>query len=53
MSKPLFHVVLFSGGKDSAAMLLMMLEKKMSIDLILFCDTGFEFPAMYEHITKV
>lgn len=34
-------------------MLLMMIEKGMPIDEIIFCDTGKEFPAMYEHIAKV
>ena len=34
-------------------MLLMMLEKNMPIDEIIFCDTGKEFPQMYEHIEKV
>lgn len=52
-NKPDFHVVSLSGGKDSTGMLLMMLEKHMPIDLILFCDTGLEFPAMYEHLDKV
>lgn len=47
------HIVLFSGGKDSTCMLLMMLEKGMVVDEILFCDTGKEFPFMYEHIKKV
>ncbi len=47
------HIVQFSGGKDSTAMLLMMLEKDMPIDEIIFCDTGKEFPQMYEHIEKV
>jgi len=47
------HVVSFSGGKDSTAMLLRMLELKMPVDDIVFCDTGAEFPAMYEHIRKV
>ena len=47
------HIVSFSGGKDSTAMLLMMLEKNMPIDEIIFCDTGKEFPQMYEHIEKV
>lgn len=47
------HIVQFSGGKDSTAMLLMMLERGMPIDDIIFCDTGMEFPEMYEHITKV
>lgn len=47
------HIVSFSGGKDSTAMLLMMIEKGMKIDDILFCDTGLEFPQMYEHINAV
>jgi len=47
------HIVSFSGGKDSTAMLLMMLEKKMQVDEIIFCDTGMEFPEMYSHIKKV
>lgn len=46
-------IVSFSGGKDSTAMLLMMLERGMKIDYILFCDTGMEFPQMYEHIERV
>ena len=47
------HIVSFSGGKDSTAMLLMMLEKGLQIDDIVFTDTGVEFPEMYEHIEKV
>jgi 3'-phosphoadenosine 5'-phosphosulfate sulfotransferase (PAPS reductase)/FAD synthetase len=47
------HIVSFSGGKDSTCMLLMMLDKGMPIDDIVFCDTGMEFPAMYQHIDKV
>lgn len=47
------HIVQFSGGKDSTCMLLMMLERGMPIDEIIFCDTGMEFPQMYEHIDKV
>ena len=39
-NKPEYHVVSLSGGKDSTAMLLMMLERGMQIDCILFCDTG-------------
>lgn len=48
-----YHVVSFSGGKDSTAMLLKMTELGKPIDCILFCDTGLEFPAMYEHIKSV
>lgn len=47
------HIVSFSGGKDSTAMLLMMIEKGLRIDEVLFCDTGMEFPSMYYHIEKV
>lgn len=47
------HVVSFSGGKDSTAMLLKMIENNMNIDEIIFCDTTAEFPEMYKHIEKV
>ena len=53
MSKPRFNLVSLSGGKDSTAMLLSMIERNMPIDMILFCDTGLEFPAMYRHIEKL
>lgn len=51
--KPKLHVVSFSGGKDSTAMLLRMIEEKMPIDIILWCDTGLEFPEMEDHVKKV
>lgn len=47
------HVVNFSGGKDSTAMLLMMIERGMRIDRIICVDTTKEFPQMYEHIKRV
>ena len=47
------HIVNFSGGKDSTAMLLMMLEKGVSIDRVICIDTTKEFPQMYEHIERV
>ena len=53
MNKPDLHIVSLSGGKDSTAMLLRMLEEKMPVDIILFCDTGLEFDAMYKHIDKL
>lgn len=34
-------------------MLLMMLEQRIKVDEIIFCDTGAEFPAMYRHIGAV
>ncbi len=53
MDKPKLHVVSCSGGKDSTAMLLRMLEEGMPIDMILFCDTGLEFPGLYEHLKQL
>lgn len=53
MDKAEYCVVALSGGKDSTAMLLGMLERGMQIDCILFCDTGLEFPAMYDHLEKL
>ena len=47
------NIVHFSGGKDSTAMLLMMIEKGIKIDEIIFCDTGKEFDELYEHIDKI
>ena len=51
--KPKFYVVSLSGGKDSTAMLLRLLEEKRPVDLILFCDTGLEFPQMMEHLERL
>ena len=51
--KPEKYVVSLSGGKDSTAMLLRLLEEKRPVDLILFCDTGLEFPQMYEHLARL
>lgn len=47
------YIVSFSGGKDSTAMLLKLIEQGKRIDEIIFIDTGVEFPEMYEHIQKV
>lgn len=47
------NVISFSGGKDSTAMLLMMLEKGIAVDRVICVDTTKEFPAMYLHIEKV
>lgn len=47
------NLVSFSGGKDSTAMLLMLLEKGYHIDGIIFADTGMEFEAVYRHIENV
>ena len=53
MEKPIKYVVSLSGGKDSTAMLLRMIEEGWPIDYIIFCDTGIEFEAMYRHLEKL
>lgn len=47
------NIVSFSGGKDSTAMLHMMLERDEPVADVVFFDTGWEFPEMLEHIEKV
>jgi len=47
------QIVSLSGGKDSTAMLLMMLERGEQIDDIVFFDWGMEFEAMYEHLERL
>ncbi|MDQ0361627.1 phosphoadenosine phosphosulfate reductase domain-containing protein [Breznakia pachnodae] len=46
------HIVQFSGGKDSTAMLNLMIEKGMPIDEVVFFDTTWEFDAVYENIKQ-
>lgn len=53
MSKPQYHVALFSGGKDSTAMVLCKIERGEHLDEIVCCDPTMEWPAMYRHIEKV
>ena len=56
---PTTGMVAFSGGKDSAAMLLRMLElwtqgdKRYPITKITFADTGFELPELIEYIRMI
>ena len=51
--KPVLTLASVSGGKDSTAMLLRLLEEGRQVDEILFCDTGLEFPQMYDHLEKL
>lgn len=51
-NKP-YRVVCFSGGKDSTAMLIVLLENQIPFDEVIFNDTGAEFPEIYTHINLV
>ena len=46
------HRLSFSGGKDSTFLLLELIRRKYQLDEVVFFDTGWEFPVMYEHIEK-
>lgn len=48
-----YHAVSLSRGKDSTAMLLLMIERGIPIDAVLSADTGMEFPEMYVHLQKL
>lgn len=47
------YIASLSGGKDSTAMVLRLLEEGWPLDEIVFCDTGMEFPQMYEHLDRL
>lgn len=53
MTQQIQNIISLSGGKDSTATLLMLLEKGESIADIVFFDGGWEFPEMYDHIEKL
>lgn len=42
----------FSGGKDSAYMILRGLDEGMKFDHIVYADTGMEYPEMYSYIDR-
>jgi 3'-phosphoadenosine 5'-phosphosulfate sulfotransferase (PAPS reductase)/FAD synthetase len=46
------YIASWSGGKDSTYMVDELLKRGEPLDEVIFCDTGFEFPEMYEYIEK-
>jgi len=47
------HISMLSGGQDSTAMTLRLLELGEPVDYIVFNDTGLEHDEMYEYIDKL
>jgi len=47
------HIASCSFGKDSLAMLLLIIEKKLPLDEVVFYDTGKEFQAIYDTRDKI
>jgi len=46
------YIAKWSGGYDSSCMVVLICEKKLPLDYIVFCDTLAEFEEMYEYIEK-
>ena len=42
------HIASVSFGKDSLSMLLLILERGLPLDEVVFYDTGMEFKAIYD-----
>lgn len=47
------YIASISFGKDSLAMLLLLMQKKYPLDEVIFYDTGMEFQAIYDTRDKV
>ena len=52
-SNETYSAVSLSGGKDSSCLLILMIEKGLPIDCVLYAVTGMEFPEMVEHLAKL
>ena len=52
-SNEIYSAVSLSGGKDSSCLLILMIEKGLPINCVLYADTGMEFPEMEAHIAKL
>jgi len=46
------YIASWSGGKDSTFMVDELLRRGEPLDEVVFCDTGWEFPEMYDYIEK-
>lgn len=46
------HIISFSGGKDSTALVLWAIEQGLDFDTV-FCDTGWEVQSIYDYIKYV
>ena len=46
------YIAMLSGGRDSTAMVDILLRDNEPLDYIIFSDTTLEFPEMYEYLKK-
>lgn len=47
------HILSLSGGKDSTWLLFELVRRKLPLDEVVFFDTGWEFPQMYQHLEQL
>lgn len=47
------QIISLSGGQDSTAMAVRMLEQAEQVDALVFADTGNEFPQMYDYLDQL
>lgn len=47
------HIVSFSGGKDSTAILHLLLDQGVPVSHVLYFETGWDFPQMEAHLNLV
>lgn len=47
------YIASLSGGQDSTAMVVRLLELGEPLDYIIFCDTGNEFEEMYDYLDRL
>jgi 3'-phosphoadenosine 5'-phosphosulfate sulfotransferase (PAPS reductase)/FAD synthetase len=52
--RPVRHILLLSGGKDSTALAIWMRDNRPDIEVeYVFCDTHKELPETYEYLTRI
>ena len=47
------YIASCSGGKDSIAMVLHLIKNNKPLDEVIFCDTGVEYPEIYQNIRNL
>lgn len=47
------YIASFSGGKDSLAMVLWLIENKMPLDYVVYYDTGMDFKAIHNNVSRI
>jgi hypothetical protein len=46
------NILSFGGGVQSTALAILTVEKKIDVDAIVFCDTGFEQTVVFDFLNR-